>query len=174
VDRSIDEYWATEFGISVELLKRPGVTLVCEDRGGFEGYPGVLFFRREDTLVVSAQPEVAPKITSSVASLSPAAIEDIAFLRTLVGTEPARVVGPVFQGFVTSERFSPSPASNAVITADLRTVESQLRLECEEHEWEASGFSGVSAPVAAAEEDDTIVAAAPVAGSVGCRPAWTR
>ncbi len=157
---SVDEYWADQLGVTVERLGPPGVALVHEGRGGFEGYSGVLFFRRGETLIVSAPPDLARSIEASLSALSPDAVEDLQLLRSVVGIEPERVVGPVFQAFVTPGRFSPPSAAHPVRLEDARTVESHLRRACTEEEWEVSGLSGVRTPVAAVREGDMIVAAA--------------
>lgn len=160
MDVSVDSYWAKELGVSVEQLNQPGVVMVSEERGGFEGYPGVLFFRRNDTLIVSAEPGAASVISRSLGDLSPAAVEDIGLLRQVVGVEPRRVIGPAFQGFVTSGQFRRPVATQEMATTELPTVESQLGAVCDEAEWEASGLAGVTGALAVALDDDTVVAAA--------------
>ena len=93
--------------------------------------------------------------------LSAAAIDDLPLLVSLLGAEPERVIGPVFQGSVTLSSFRrPATRQELRMIESSDTLASALRTACGETEWEVSGLSKVSGPIAVAFDGDDPVAAA--------------
>ena len=110
--------------------------------------------------MVSATPELAASIERSIPRLSAGSIEDRALLLEVVGVEPERVVGPAFQGFVTSDLFRRPQSSAEHHTSDLETVVSELKPRCREGDWDASGLAKTTGSLAVAVSQSEVVGAA--------------
>lgn len=133
-----DAFWATFFGLEPVRLQRAGVNIVRHAQLG--NYPGIWFFARGPTVVVSAPDAWVDRLRSQTDRIE--GLPGPALLRTLLGRDPARVIGPAYQGCLLPDAFRPVHDGNvrALTPSDERDV-GDLRSSCGSEEWEHSALS---------------------------------
>jgi GNAT superfamily N-acetyltransferase len=141
-----DEFWSRFFGLDVAQLQSPGVTVVAHAH--LADYPGIWFFERRASVVVSAPSEWVERLRGHADRLVQEPLPSSTLLREMLGGEPARVIGPAYQGYLSPGAFRP------VRDPNVRRLGSQdepalldLRSVCSVEEWEHSALSMMNEPV---------------------------
>jgi GNAT superfamily N-acetyltransferase len=153
-----DRFWADYFGIAPSDWNRPGISV--QGHVGLKGYQGVWFFRRLDRTVVSAPDAWLPRINSHLADMPGANLMEESFIQGLFAGAMERIIGPVFQGFLSPAQFRP------VHTCEVQSVNEQdtelvkaFRGECGQ-DWDYSGLEEANQYLTAAFEGSRIVSMA--------------
>jgi GNAT superfamily N-acetyltransferase len=140
-----DHFWATFFGLDAERLRRPGVNVVPHAHLG--GYRGLWFFVRDACVIVSTPDDLVARLRSQTDRIAAAPLPGPPLIRDLIGHEPERVIGPVYQGCLPDHAFRPveDPNVRRLGSADDQDVLA-LRSACTSEEWEHSGLPSASEP----------------------------
>src|SRR5688500_11203495 len=106
-----DHFWIHYLGVTQSGWDSPAVSVSAHV--GLEGYRGVWFFIRKERLVISAPHQWVRHIRQSlpIVELHATNIE-VSKLQLLFGESFDRCIGPVFQGSLTAERFTPFESTN--------------------------------------------------------------
>ena len=83
---ALDAFWAAELGCARADLHRPGTVVVARDGRSGQGYDGLRLFRRGQTCLVSAPPELATQTGEAFGGHPPADVFDPAALRAALGS----------------------------------------------------------------------------------------
>jgi GNAT superfamily N-acetyltransferase len=140
-------------------LQRSGV--VVTPHAELDDYPGVWFFVRGDSAVVSAPSEWVARLEDECGSSAAEELLSPASASRVLGPAAGQIVGPSFQGWLPTEYFRPI-ASDGV----RRLAESEaeyiraFRASCSHEEWEHGGIDPVRADVWASFQGAQVVALA--------------
>jgi GNAT superfamily N-acetyltransferase len=149
---ALDAFWAAELGCARADLHRPGTVVVARDGRSGQGYDGLRLFRRGQTCLVSAPPELATQTGQAFGGHPPADVFDPAALRAALGAAARAVVGPAAISVCDATDFRPV-ATGGVRRLDLRpggrdgAALERLRAACPAEQWTASGLDAVAGPV---------------------------
>jgi len=154
-----DRFWAAFFGIEAAGLDAPGVRIVRHAL--LRDYPGVWFFVRGSTVVVSAPDAWFDRLHSQRAVIRDEPLPSARLLRDLFGTDLDRVIGPAYHGYLSREAFRSvrRPGVRRLASSDGAAL-TGLRSACTAEEWEHSALSSAGEPQFGCFEDGLLVAAA--------------
>jgi GNAT superfamily N-acetyltransferase len=154
-----DDFWAAFFGLDAPQLRRPGVNVVSHAH--LDGYRGVWFFVHGSCVVVSTPDDLFARLKAQTGQIEAAPLPGPQLIRDLLGHEPARVIGPVYQGCLPDQAFRPvkDPNVRRLSSANDQNLLT-LRSACTSEEWEHSGLSSPSEPRFGYFDDGQLVAAA--------------
>jgi len=165
-----DQFWADYLGIKPSEWDAPGVSVNAH--AGLAGYCGVWFFSRRERLVISAPPGWLNHIRECVQTvqLHGTNLEQNQF-QELFGESFDRSIGPVFQGALMLDRFSPVESQNVrELTSRYSEPLKTFRAECTEDEIVTSGINKTTQYQAAFFDGGRIVAVSgyrPLAATIG-------
>jgi GNAT superfamily N-acetyltransferase len=135
-----DQFWIDYLGVKPSEWDVPGVSVNAHV--GLGGYRGVWFFIRRKRLVISAPQGWVPHLRRSIAvvELDTTNIKKTKF-HALFGASFDRCIGPVFQGSLVAECFSPFESANVreLTPHDSGAVDT-FRAECMADELSVSGI----------------------------------
>jgi GNAT superfamily N-acetyltransferase len=143
----VDTYWAGLFGCPGSHFSSRDTLVVPHT--GLGDYPGVYFFARKDSLLVSTPPERLAELSPRLVGLRPAAIKDLPGLRERIGLATGEELGPLFIGYTDARTFvTPSPTEGVrLLTEADRPALEAMRAACSETDWEYGGCDFSERPV---------------------------
>ncbi|MCX6123596.1 MAG: GNAT family N-acetyltransferase [Proteobacteria bacterium] len=156
----IDIYWAAFFGVEPKILNLPGVLVVQHKI--LNGYNGAWLFGHGATLIISV-PESDVFATKLVAEkvldkLRPPVPEDAT---SLFGMRVEQVIGPAYQGYVTTSDFRSVSHPEIRRLKDLERSKLELfATEFKPDDWEHASINGEDEHVFIATRGAEIIAAA--------------
>ena len=131
---NIDNYWADFFGLSSAELKSPGV--LCVKHRMLDGYHGAWIFQRQSTIVVSV-PEIDTSLLQLAKNFDSSQPIDLDLANSLFGSNVARIIGPAYQGYITSADFRPKhDGSVQVIRKEDISALKRLAQACSTDGWD--------------------------------------
>ena len=154
-----DDFWGSFFGLEAERLRRPGVNVV--EHAHLRGYPGVWFFVRGSSVVVSAPAAWLDRLRSRTMQIAAHPLPGPPLLRELFGRDPERVIGPAYQGCLVREGFQPMRDAHVRrLSSSYDSALADLRAASSSEEWEHSALGTSSEPRFGYFEAGRLVAAA--------------
>ena len=156
--RRIEEYWASFFGLSVDVYARQPIAIVPHRRLG--DYRGVWMFTVGSAQILSAPSDLVDALRSAVeAHGAGPPFEGTDLIETL-GTAVVKVVGPAYQGFLPKSDFRPSPSSARLLTLSDASALLELSKDCSEEEWGHSDIGDLNCPTFGLYAEGRLAAAA--------------
>lgn len=154
-----DDFWAAFFGVEPAQLRNAGVNVVRHAH--LRGYAGVWFFVRGACVVVSTPDSLFERLSSRADRIRAEPLPSPQLIVDLLGREPDRVIGPVYQGYLPREAFRPvrNPNVRRLSSSDEPNVLA-LRSACSSEEWEHSSLSSASDPRFGYFDDGRLLAVA--------------
>lgn len=156
--QSYDDFWSRFFGLDAVHLQTPGVSIVAHAHLG--DYSGIWFFERCDSVVVSAPSGWVERLRCHVERLRVEPLPGSSLLREILGSEPQKVIGPAYQGYLPPGEF------RSVREANVRRLGTQdepalrdLRSACSEGDWDHSALAPANEPLFGYFLDGDLVAA---------------
>jgi len=156
----IEDFWASFFGISPEMLRAPGVKVI--PHSALQGWAGAWFFVRGASAIVTVPRGWMPTLEAQLAGTSPDDLLGTDAARNLFGAAFAHSIGPSFQGWLPPSRFR-SARSEAHVRPLFdrdRAATASLRRDCSPVEWEHSGIEENRPELLGAFVGDELVAVA--------------
>lgn len=143
----VDRYWAGLFGCESSHFE--GSQTLVVPHSGLGEYPGVYFFARKDSLLISTPPDRLDALRPKLEALRPAAINDVPALRERIGEPTGEEMGPLFIGYTDARTFvTPAPTEGVrLLTEADRPALETLRAASSVSDWEYGGCDFSERPV---------------------------
>jgi hypothetical protein len=156
---AIDRYWLDYFACLPTAFAQ-AITLVVP-HAGLADYHGLFFWRRKDTLIISVPPTEYALYRTRFASLTSAAVDDVAALSGQVPAAISHVIGPAWMGYAAVETFRPDQHGTArLLTPADEPAFLRFRAACPALDWEHGGSAFGTHPLAGQFIGDALVALA--------------
>lgn len=153
--KTVDEYWASFFGLSVADFMKHGTRVV--PHAGLEGYEGVWLFRRGLSRIISVPPRLVEHLS---AAFHPRRgnLADADFVASL-GGQVEKVIGPAYQGCLEATEFHPVVSRARLLSEADDTALRELAAACDAEEWEHSDIQIGHPPIFGVYTDGHLAAA---------------
>ena len=139
MSKTVTQYWADFFGLTIEDLGTDNVFIVPHKE--LIGYQGAWIFRHERTNIISVPDYLLESIKQAQPQIGRDQLFDTVYLNSLFDSRVERFIGPAYQGCLNFDDFV--SVSNQCIhkaTPSDSSRIAQLALACGQAEWEHSSI----------------------------------